>query len=143
MNIQKVKHKNKKMDIEVYYAGNKKVFANLNEFIIKTNQPVKAGGEGEYPSPFNLFLASLGTCAGAFVKLFCDQRNLPTDKIKIIEHIEVDSVKHTVSKIGLEIRLPSDFPEKYKSAVINAADLCAVKRLIQNPPEFDVYTNFV
>ena len=91
------------MDIEIFFAGNKKVHANLNQFIIKTDQPVKAGGDGQEPSPFDLFLASLGTCAGIFVKSFCDQRNLPTDKIKIIEHIEVDPVKHSVSKIGLEI----------------------------------------
>lgn len=65
---------------------------------------------------------------------------MPSDKIKIIEHIEVDPVKHSISKIGLEILLPPDFPEKYKNAVINAADLCSVKKLIQNPPEFDVYT---
>jgi putative redox protein len=131
------------MDIEIFFAGNKKVHANLNQFLVKTDQSVRSGGDGQDPSPFELFLASLGTCAGAFVKLFCDQRNLPSDKIKISEHIEVDPVKHTVSKIGLEILLPADFPEKYKNAVINAADLCAVKRLIQNPPEFDVYTNVI
>lgn len=131
------------MDIEIFFAGNKKVYANLNEFLIKTDKPVKAGGEGQDPSPFELFLASLGTCAGAFVKLFCDQRNLPSDKIKIIEHIEADPVKHSISKIVLEILLPADFPEKYKNAVINAADFCAVKRLIQNPPEFAVSASII
>ena len=129
------------MDIEIFFAGNKKVYANLNGFVVKTDQPVKVGGEGQYPSPFELFLASLGTCAGIYVKSFCDQRHLPSDKIKIIEHIETDPVKHSVSKIGLEIMLPADFPEKYKDAIINSAELCTVKRLIQNPPVFDVYAN--
>jgi len=131
------------MDIEIFFAGNKKVNANINGFVVKTDQPMQAGGDGQAPSPFELFLASLGTCAGIFVKSFCDQRNLPSDKIKIIEHIERDTAKHSISKIELEILLPADFPEKYKSAVINAADLCAVKRLIQDPPEFDVYTNIL
>ena len=131
------------MDIEIFFAGNKKVNANINGFVVKTDQPTQAGGDGQAPSPFELFLASLGTCAGIFVKSFCDQRNLPTDNIKIIEHIERDPTKHSISKIGLEILLPADFPEKYKSAVINAADLCAVKRLIQDPPEFDIYTNII
>jgi len=129
------------MELEIFFAGNKKVNAKFKEFIVKTDQPVNGGGNGDDPSPFELFLASLGTCAGIFVKSFCDQRNLPTDNIKIIEHVETDPVKHSVSKIGLEIILPVDFPEKYKNAVISAADLCSVKRLIQNPPEFDVYTS--
>jgi len=131
------------MDIEIFFAGNKKVNANINGFVVKTDQPVRGGGDGQEPSPFELFLASLGTCAGIFVKSFCDQRNLPTDNIKIIEHIESDPVKHSVSKIGLEIQLPADFPEKYKSAVISAADLCTVKKLIQNPPEMTVYTSMI
>ncbi len=131
------------MDIEIFFAGNKKVNASINGFIVKTDQPVRAGGDGQEPSPFELFLASLGTCAGIYVKSFCDQRNLPTDNIKIIEHMEVDPIKHTVSKIGLEIRLPADFPEKYKDAVINSAELCTVKKLIQSQPEFEVYTSTI
>jgi putative redox protein len=131
------------MELEIFFAGNKKVNASFNGFVVKTDQPVNGGGNGDDPSPFELFLASLGTCAGIFVKSFCDQRNLPTENIKIIEHVERDPVKHSVSKIGLEILLPADFPEKYKNAVISAADLCSVKRLIQNPPEFDVHTSIV
>jgi putative redox protein len=129
------------MEIEIFFAGNKKINANINGFTVKTDQPVQGGGDGQEPTPFELFLASLGTCAGIFVKSFCDQRNLPTENIRIIEHVERDPVKHSISKIGLEIKLPADFPEKYKSAVISAADLCSVKKLIQNPPEMTVYTN--
>lgn len=129
------------MEIEVVFAGKQKVNAHINGFVVKTDQPVNRGGDGENPSPFELFLASLATCAGIFVKMFCDQRNLPTEGIKLIEHVENDKVNHRVSKIGIEIKLPPDFPEKYKSAVINSAELCAVKKLIQDPPVFEVYTS--
>jgi len=129
------------MKIEISFAGNKKVNANVNGHIVKTDQPLKAGGDGSAPTPFELFFASLGTCAGVFVKTFCDQRKLPTDNIRLVQHIETDPVNHTISKIKIEIILPPDFPEKYKNAVINAADLCAVKKLIQNPPKFEIFTN--
>ena len=131
------------MDVEITFAGNKKINASVNGFLVKTDQPEKVGGEGQEPTPFELFLAALGTCAGIFVKSFCDQRNLPTEKIKVIEHIERDPLKHSVSKIGIEIQIPDDFPEKYREAVINAAEQCTVKKLIQNPPEFAVYTSIV
>ena len=131
------------MEIEIFFEGNKKINAKVNGFIVKTDQPVIAGGDGEAPSPFELFLASLGTCAGIFVKSFCDQRNIPSEKIKIMEHIERDPLSHSVSKIALEIMLPVDFPEKYRNAVISAADLCSVKKAIQNPPEFEVFTSAI
>ena len=128
------------MDMEITFAGGQKVNASYKGHIHKTDQPVTAGGENSAPSPYELFLASIGTCAGIYVKSFCDQRNLPTDNIKLIQTLEYNAEKKLPSKISIEIRLPADFPEKYKDAVINAAELCAVKRTIANPPVFEIKT---
>ncbi len=46
-----------------------------------------------------------------------------------------------VAKISLDIQLPPDFPEKYKDALINAANLCAVKKHLLNPPEIEVISS--
>ncbi len=119
----------------------KKVTAHQLLHSITTDQPVTSGGENSAPAPFDLFLASIGTCAGIYVKSFCDQRNIPTDKIRIIQTIKFDSQKRLPSNIKLDIQLPPDFPEKYRSAVISAADLCAVKRAIADPPVFEVITS--
>ena len=55
------------MEMEIFFEGNKKVSANLNGTIIRTDQPLQAGGNGSAPAPFDLFLASIGTCAGIYV----------------------------------------------------------------------------
>jgi putative redox protein len=52
--------------------------------------------------------------------------------------MDVDPEKKVPSSINLEIRLPSTFPEKYKDAVINAAELCLVKKTIANQPKFGI-----
>jgi putative redox protein len=129
------------MEIEIVLADNKKVNASFKEFLVKTDQPVKAGGDGQDPSPFELFLASLGTCAGVYVRSFCDQRNISTKNIKLFLRLERNDITKAITKISIEIVLPNDFPEKYKNAVINAAEQCTVKKLIQNPPEFEVYSS--
>ncbi len=59
--------------MEVHFEGKKQVIAEVNGFTIKTDQHPRGGGEGTAPEPFTLFLASLATCAGIFVKGFCDQ----------------------------------------------------------------------
>jgi putative redox protein len=128
------------MDMEITFAGGKKINANLNGHLIKTDQPVTSGGENTAPSPYDLFLASIGTCAGIYVKSFCDNRNLPTENIKLIQSLEFTPESKSPSKISLKIVLPADFPEKYKEALINVAELCAVKRTIANPPVFDIQT---
>jgi len=131
------------MEMEIYFEGNKQVNAKFNGQIIKTDQPVQGGGNGSAPTPFDLFLGSIGTCAGIYVKGFCDQRGLSSENIKIIQKLNFNSSTRLIDKIDLEIQLPSDFPEKYKEAVINSANLCAVKRHMQEPPKFDVYTKTV
>ena len=127
--------------MEITFDGGKVITAHLNGHVIKTDQPLDNGGGNTAPAPFELFLASIGTCAGIYVKSFCDQRGIPSDNIKIIQSVEFDQGTRLPSNIKLDIQLPSYFPEKYKAAVINAAELCAVKKTINNPPKFEVLTS--
>ncbi len=122
----------------VTFGGGKKVNADFNGFTIHTDQAEYAGGEGSAPEPFSLFLASIGTCAGIFVLSFCQSRGIPTEGIRLVQsHFSKESGKG-IGKIEIAIELPPDFPEKYKDAVISAANLCAVKKHIMDPPEFIV-----
>lgn len=127
------------MDMEVFFPGNKKVYARYKGFTIETDQPAHAGGDDSAPAPFDLFIASIGTCAGIYVLSFLEQRGLSTDGAGVVLRQERDPETKLVSKISLEIKLPADFPEKYREAVIRAAEMCAVKRHLDNPPVFDTY----
>lgn len=126
--------------MEITFDGDKVITAHYNGHIIRTDQPVAAGGDNSAPAPFDLFLASIGTCAGIYVKSFCDQRGISTDEMKIVQTIEYDRQKRLPGRIKLEIVLPEGFPEKYRDALINVAELCAVKRSIADPPVFEVST---
>jgi putative redox protein len=124
--------------MEITFEGGKIVTANSHGHLIKTDQSVSSGGQNSAPSPFELYLASIGTCAGIYVKSFCDNRKIPTEKIKIIQTTEYNKETGLPVNITLDIQLPSDFPEKYKEAVISVAELCKVKKSIAAPPVFEV-----
>ncbi len=128
------------MSIKVTFPGNLKVDAEVNGFTVHTDQPIQGGGDGTAPAPYDLFLSSLATCAGIYVLSFCRSRNLPTESISIEQDLEYDPIKHKVSKISMAINVPKDFPEKYYDALIRSANMCAVKKTLQDPPEFDVFT---
>jgi putative redox protein len=124
--------------MEITFDGGKVITAHLNGQTIRTDQPAENGGSNSAPAPFELFLASIGTCAGIYIKSFCDKRQISTDGIKIIQTMEYDTEKKLASVFKLDILLPAGFPEKYTEAVINAAELCLVKKTINNQPEFKV-----
>ncbi len=120
--------------MKITFEGKKKVIADFNGYTIVTDQPVRGGGDGSAPAPFDLFLVSLGTCAGIYVKSFCDQRGISTEGISLEQEMEYDHENRRIGTIRIRILLPPSFPEKYKDAVINAANLCAVKKHLHNPP---------
>ncbi len=125
------------MKMRIHFTGNKKVAAEFKQFSVVTDQPQKEGGDESAPSPFDYFLSSIGTCAGIFVLSFCQKRNIPVEGIEIIQNADYDHEKHMVTKITIEIKVPKNFPEKYKKSLINVANLCSVKRHLHDPPEFE------
>jgi ribosomal protein S12 methylthiotransferase accessory factor len=122
--------------MRIEFAGNKKVNAVYDGFEIRTDQPVESGGEASAPEPFDLFLASIGTCAGIYIVYFCEARQLSTEGIHLKQTWTRDENKRLAS-VELEIEVPADFPTKYHKALIRAADQCSIKRLLQNPPTIE------
>jgi putative redox protein len=131
------------MEMLIDFPGGARVDAHFGEYTVKTDQPPVGGGEGSAPAPFAIFLASLGTCAGIYVLGFCKQRGLPTDGVRIIQRIRNDPSTGMVGKIELEIQTPPGFPEKYLPALVRSAEQCAVKKHIEHPPVFDIFTRTI
>jgi ribosomal protein S12 methylthiotransferase accessory factor len=124
----------------VTFPGGKKVDTQIGRHVIRTDQPAAGGGEDSAPSPFNLFLAAIGTCAGIYVVGFCQKRELPTDGIRIRQRNHFDPETGVLARVELDIEVPPSFPEKYKEALVRVADQCAVKKAIQAQPTFEVRT---
>ena len=127
------------MEMVIDFPGGSKVDAHFGSFTIKTDQPPVASA----PTPFATFLASIGTCAGIYVLGFCQQRGLPTEGIRIVQRVHSDPFSGMVGKIDLEIQVPPTFPQKYHASLVRAAGLCAVKKHLETPPKFDVFTQVV
>ncbi len=127
--------------IEVSFPGGKKVDGKIENMIIKTDQPVKDGGEGTAPEPFHLFLMSIATCAGIYALDFCQAREFETKDMTLTMNCEFDPSGRVCQKLSIDLRVPAGFPEKYKKAIVRTMDLCSVKKHIMNPPEFEIKTS--
>ena len=126
------------MDMKVSFPGNKRVYADYKGFTIETDQPAHGGGDNSAPAPFDLFIASIGTCAGIFMLDFMQRRDIPTEDAGITLRTERDASTGLIGRITLDLHLPPEFPEKYKDAIVNVVELCSVKRHLHQPPQFEV-----
>ena len=126
------------MDMITTFTG---MFSNSTAYKgynIKTSQSATSGGDGENPAPFDLFLASISACSAVYVDYFCVKRGIPTEDIRIVMKTEIDPEKRMIGKITINVEIPSDFPEKYIKPMLKSVDMCAVKKLILDPPEFEL-----
>jgi len=132
------------MEMVIDFPGGARVDAHFGQFTVKTDQSPMGGGEGSAPTPFSIFLASMGTCAGIYVLGFCKQRGLSTDGIRIVQRTLPSAVNpRMVGTVQFEIQVPPDFPEKYHNALVRSAEQCAVKKHLENSLAFDLYTKVV
>jgi putative redox protein len=127
------------MEMIIDFPGGSRVDAHFGNFTVATDQPPVASA----PTPFAVFLSSIGTCAGIYVLGFCQQRGIPTEGIRILQHVHSNPFTHMVDKIDLDIQVPASFPDKYRDSLIRSAELCAVKKHLENPPAFEISTTKV
>jgi putative redox protein len=122
------------MEMLIDFPGGSRVDAHFGGFTVHTDQPP----ESSAPTPFAIFLSTLGTCAGIYVLGFCQKRGLPTEGLSLRQKIHSDPSTGMVDRVDLVIQLPEGFPEKYHQALIHTAELCAVKKHLEHPPHIEI-----
>ncbi|WP_320169295.1 OsmC family protein [Maridesulfovibrio sp.] len=126
----------KEMIIE--FGPGKTVSAASDGFTIVTDLPDSLGGDGSAPTPMNLFMASLATCAAHFARNFCESRSISMDGMGMKVEYTADPETKQLTKFNYQLTLPEGFPEKYKAALLRAVDMCPIKKQLLTPPSFNL-----
>ncbi len=124
--------------VEVSFPGGVQVAARIGGHEILTDQPEEDGGGGGAPSPYDLFLSSVATCAGYYALRFCQQRQLNSAGLSIALDIERHPDTRRLETISMILTLPKDFPEKYQQAILRSVSQCSVKKALSDPPEIEL-----
>ena len=126
------------MAMEITFPGGVAVNALYKGFTIQTDQPERHGGGNAAPAPFDLFLSSIGTCAGFYALRFCQERQIDTADLRVTLDTTKDPETKRIATVRIEIKLPAGFPEKYHKAILRSVDQCSVKQHILEAPKFEV-----
>ncbi|MCD6404821.1 MAG: OsmC family protein [Planctomycetes bacterium] len=124
-------------EMVITFPDGKGVEASYKGTVIKIG-PWEGWHEGSVPSPFDMFVFSLGLCGAANAFAFMTHRDIPLENTRIVLHRFTDREKRMITKFTFEVFLPADFPEKYRKAVVRAIEACSVKKHIVDAPEFIV-----
>lgn len=126
-------------EFTVTLPGGRRAEAILGNHRVLTDQPLDNGGDDTAPSPYELFLASIGTCVAVTLQGFCAKREIPFEDVKVHQVMRYDA-EGVLDAVDLEVSLPPGFPEKYREAALRAAETCSVKKAIAAAPAFSLRT---
>ena len=126
------------MEIKVNFLDKLRLEAKFDDFTVVTDQPIRYKGDGSAPSPFDYFLVSSALCAGYFVKLYCETRNISTDNIYLSQNNLIDPENRYKQSFKIQVELPPDIAEVDRRGILRAIERCSVKKVIQEGPNFIV-----
>jgi ribosomal protein S12 methylthiotransferase accessory factor len=128
------------MEIKVTLEGDKRVAAHLGNHTVVTDQPIKDGGGDSAPAPYDLFMASIATCAGFYIQSYCQNKGIDFTGIEITMSPQRETDQGPISGFITTIHLPATLPERLHPVLKKVATQCAVKKTIINAPTFVVET---
>lgn len=126
------------MTMKIDFSGGRQFDIKIRDHVIKTDLPETSGGKDLAPTPAELFIASLGACAGLFGVLYMETAKLETKSVSLDIEYKYDESKTRIDKISIKVKVPNADLGARRKALLSAMDKCIVHNTLRNYPEVDV-----
>lgn len=124
--------------ITVTWDGGVRFTADVRGHKVSVDQPAQAGGQDSAPMPLELVPTSLGTCVALFVQQFLVTRGLSAEGLTVTVSASGAANPHRLGSFDVAVSIPGGVPDKYRDAVVRAAETCTVHHTLTHRPQIRV-----
>ena len=122
------------MEVTVEHLGAVQFAIKAREHSIVSDQPAENGGFDEGMTPPELFLSSLGSCAGFYAAQYLKKKGLATEGTVV--RVFADKAKNParLDNFKIEVDVPAAVDEEHRKGVEEAVRHCLIHNTLQHPP---------
>jgi uncharacterized OsmC-like protein/esterase/lipase len=112
------------------------------------DEPVKVGGLGSGPGPYDFLLAGLGACTSMTIRLYADFKKLPLENVSVrLSHGKIhakdcetcDTKVSTLDHIDRAITLEGPLDDEQRKRLMEIADKCPVHKTLQSKIDISTF----
>jgi putative redox protein len=129
------------MEVFIEHLGDVQFEIKARTHTIACDQPAENGGYDEGMTPPELFLASLGSCAGFYAAQYLRKHNLATEGTWIKVTAEKAKNPPRLDDLRIEVELPVELSEHHRAGVEEAIHHCLIHNTLLHPPRVSVEIN--
>jgi len=109
-----------------------KVTIHAGTNVVIADEGIDHGGQNEGFNPYELFIASLGACTCATVRMYADRKQMNLDAIKVNLSLERDEEKN-VTNINRQVEFIGNLTEAERTRLLEIANKCPIHKVMSNP----------
>jgi uncharacterized OsmC-like protein len=126
-------------DMDVRFVSGESYEVAVRGHRVLVDQPAEAGGQDAAPTPTELFVASLATCAAFYAGRYLTRHGYSRDGLAVSASFDMATDRPArVSGIRLAVQVPAGLPAGTRPALRAVVSHCTVHNSLASPPSVTI-----